>query len=181
MTDELRAKTLALIAWDAWRMNCLRHVAVLNLPQGAIAAGFVRNAIWDAVFGLSTPLADVDVVYFDPVCLTREYEAGYAAQLRLRLDVPWQVRNQARMHVHNKVPAYTSAADAVARFPETATCLSVCWHPVQGLSMPNTEGLADAWRGVLRPNACVSNAAHLLRERVRMKPWLGHWPGLQVV
>ncbi|WP_276606279.1 nucleotidyltransferase family protein [Alteromonas portus] len=47
-------------------MRCLRALRALNLPQGYIGAGFVRNAIWDELHerATPTPLNDIDVVYF---------------------------------------------------------------------------------------------------------------------
>jgi uncharacterized protein len=63
----MHAETVELIQRDAWRMECLEAVESLGLPDWYIAAGFLRNAIWDALHDKSerTPLNDVDVVYYD--------------------------------------------------------------------------------------------------------------------
>lgn len=55
-----------IIHRDPFRMDCLRALRALNLPQGYLGAGFVRNAIWDDLHNKArpTPLNDVDVVYF---------------------------------------------------------------------------------------------------------------------
>ncbi len=54
----------------------LRHpleaVAALGLPDAWIGAGFIRNAVWDALCGLpfgSNPPGDVDVAWFGPMRL----------------------------------------------------------------------------------------------------------------
>ena len=39
--------------------------------------------------------------------------------------IPWSVKNQARMHIANNIPPYSSAVDAISKFPETATALGV--------------------------------------------------------
>jgi uncharacterized protein len=39
--------TARLIRSDAWMMECLQAVERLKLPDWYIAAGFLRNAIWD--------------------------------------------------------------------------------------------------------------------------------------
>lgn len=57
---------IALIKEDRMRTEALGHVSELSLPQCYIAAGFVRNLVWDSLHGLATPLNDVDVIYFDP-------------------------------------------------------------------------------------------------------------------
>jgi hypothetical protein len=47
-------------------MRCLRALRALDLPQGYIGAGFVRNALWDELHErtIPTPLNDIDVIYF---------------------------------------------------------------------------------------------------------------------
>ena len=47
--------------------ECLEAVSSLWLPDWYIAAGFLRNAIWDALHAKSvrTPLNDIDVIYYD--------------------------------------------------------------------------------------------------------------------
>ena len=55
-----------IIKRDPFRVRCLRALRALDLPQGYIGAGFVRNAIWDALHqkATPTPLNDIDVIYF---------------------------------------------------------------------------------------------------------------------
>lgn len=149
-------------------MGCLRQAASLHLPQWAIVAGFVRNAIWDEVFGVRTYLDDIDLAYHCPQDLSPEQEHVYESMLDAG-DARWQVRNQARMHQHNGVMPYASCADAVSRYPELATCLSISIDPVLGLYMPNQEGLEDAWGGIVRPNPRVSGSAALLHKRLHAK------------
>ena len=61
MTASRVDETIALIRQDEWRMACLHSVAALHLPDCYLAAGFLRNAIWDALHGKKsrTPLNDV--------------------------------------------------------------------------------------------------------------------------
>ena len=55
-----------IIKREPFRMRCLRALRALDLPQGYIGAGFVRNAIWDELHARATPtpLNDIDVIYF---------------------------------------------------------------------------------------------------------------------
>ena len=55
-----------IIKRDPFRMDCLHALRTLDLPQGYIGAGFVRNAIWDELHEKvkPTPLNDIDVIYF---------------------------------------------------------------------------------------------------------------------
>jgi len=64
---ELVLKLSEIIRQDPFRMRCLRALRALNVPQGYIGAGFVRNAIWDVLHNKATPtpLNDIDVIYFN--------------------------------------------------------------------------------------------------------------------
>jgi len=66
--DAPEAHLRAWLAADPWRMTCLEAVAALALPDGWIGAGFLRTLVWDRLHGFAepTPLADVDVVFFEP-------------------------------------------------------------------------------------------------------------------
>ncbi len=58
---------LRLIADDSWRMRVLETVRALELSDCWVGAGFVRAMVWDWLHGHaeSTPLDDVDVIFFD--------------------------------------------------------------------------------------------------------------------
>ncbi len=93
-----------LIEADTWRMEILRAVASLGLPDWAIGAGFVRAAVWDALTDKpeATPLPDIDVIYFDPDNTGPERDLRLLSALTEALpDVPWDLKNQARMHKRN--------------------------------------------------------------------------------
>jgi len=57
-------RIIQLIKSDELRMKALRLVASLHLPDWLIAAGFVRNAVWDSLLDVTTPLNDIDVIYY---------------------------------------------------------------------------------------------------------------------
>ena len=104
----------ALIA--AGRLPLLEAVAALHLPDCWIAAGAVRNAVWDAAHGYvpSTPLNDVDVVWFQPGGSAAD-DAAIQLQLTEQMpDVRWEVKNQARMHVRQGQPPYRDSSHAMA-------------------------------------------------------------------
>ena len=64
-------------------MEQLRAVRSLALPDWCIAAGFLRNRVWDHLHGIAParPPVDIDVIYFDASDPAGEREAGYEAQL----------------------------------------------------------------------------------------------------
>ena len=88
-------RTIELVRADAWRMECLQAVCSLRLPDWYAAAGFLRNAIWDALHDKPdrTPLNDIDVVYYDsgiPLQVAEDQEVEIEAALRRLLpERPW--------------------------------------------------------------------------------------------
>ena len=117
-----------LIETDHDMMAIIGAVAELRLPDGWIAAGFVRNRVWDVLhdYAQPTPLADIDVIYFDPVDRTKAAEKAIEAALHSSLSgLPWSVKNQARMAERNGDPPYRSTLDALGYWCETPTAVAV--------------------------------------------------------
>lgn len=181
MTDPYLTKTAALLQQDAWRWRCLQAVRDLQLPDGYIAAGFLRNAIWDAVHQQpSTALNDIDVVFFDPNDTRLTREQALEAQLSLAIaGARFEVRNQARMHLKHQHTPYQSAADGIRRWVEQATCVGVRLTDDDQLEFVAPFGLALNWSLQVTINAEFPQP-ELFCQRIRDKRWLTHWPLLQV-
>src|SRR5438034_11754461 len=118
--------TARLIGSDTWMTECLRAVERLKLPDWYIAAGFLRNAIWDFLHEKTTrtPLNDVDVVYYDPANLSEVSEKKFEAALQARFPAAkWQGRTQTRMHIRNGHAAYRDTEHAMAHWLDVSTCV----------------------------------------------------------
>jgi len=72
LEDRLRQ----ILVSDPWFMGIIVAVGSLHLPDWAVAAGVIRNVVWDHLheYTQRTPVADVDVPYFDPTDLAPERE-----------------------------------------------------------------------------------------------------------
>src|SRR5690606_25350077 len=104
MTEEKKMKNeediLRAIQADDWMMAVLETAERLNLPDWWICAGFVRTKIWDELHGFNerTPLEDIDVVYFNPEAVDEAEEKRFEEKLlQLMPDLPWSVKNEAKM------------------------------------------------------------------------------------
>jgi len=177
---------LQMVREDLWMMDALHTAKSLELPDWWICAGFVRSKIWDVQHGFTerTPLPDVDVIYFDPVSINEEEEKRLEERLRsLSPNVPWSVKNQARMHVLNNVNPYLSAVDAISKFPETATALGLSLDEQDNLILTAPHGIEDAVNMVLRATPAFSNnpeLAPIFQERINKKNWSSRWKQLQI-
>ncbi len=182
--DRHRAYLIETLRRDPWRMDVLRTVRALGLPDWAVGAGFVRAGVWDRRFGKArpTPLGDVDVIYFDPAETGRKREAAVEAGLAARRpDVPWSVRNQARMHLRNGDPAYDDTCQAIAFWLETATCVAVRLEPDDTLTVLAPHGLDDLMEGLVRATPAGRRKRADFEKRLAEKNWPGRWPRLRVV
>ena len=162
------------------RLELLRAVASLEVPDCWIAAGAVRNAVWDALHGYprSTPLADVDVIWFDPARIDPKLDRALEARLAERLPgVPWSVKNQARMHIRNNHEPYADSLDAMRRWPETATSIAARLAADGMIDLCAAHGFTDLLGLILRPTRPDAP----FWERVTGKGWLQTWPKLLVM
>lgn len=176
---------IEVISEDYWMMEILGVVQTLNLPDWWVCAGFVRSKIWDVLHGFSvrTPIQDVDVIYFDPVNTDEGIEKILEGKLlALKPDIPWSVKNQARMHVINNLPPYSSSVDGIANFPETVTALGVKLDENNRIILAAPWGIEDVVDLTVKPTPLFST--HELRQvydtRVTKKNWKATWNLLKI-
>jgi hypothetical protein len=185
---EAAAKLTGLLAGNAWFMRALAAVAASGLPDAWIGAGAIRDVVWGRLFGQfsSADVHDIDVAYFDPGNLGMERDLAAGTQLAALADLPWEATNQAAVHTwyHSyfggePVEPFSSVHDAIATWPETATCVAVRLDQ-NGLQVCAPKGLADLLGGVWRPNPVrvtpEVSMARLARQRVRLR-----WPAVTIV
>lgn len=173
-------KIISLLRADSQRMKQLAAVRSLGIDNYLVAAGFVRNLIWDHQHDISTPLNDVDVIYFD-IC-QREKNRDLTLEKRLLEIMPevnWSVKNQARMHSRNGDKPYRSNVDAMAHWPEKQTAIGVRLEADDSLTIESAFDLQHQFNGLIEHN---SNRPYtLFHQRLTSKNWLKCWPKLRCV
>jgi hypothetical protein len=179
----------AMLERSAWHRAVLDEIAASGPPDAWLAAGAVRDLVWDEQFAAGFSPAhvkDVDVVYFDTADLDRARERHFAAQLtRARGDLTWDVTNEAAVHLWyperfgGDVPPYVSIADAVATFPETATAVAAR-RRFGRIEILAPLGLDDLFAGIWRCNPARVTLAEA-RRRISRKEPTTRWPGVTVI
>lgn len=174
-----KQRIVSMIESDETRMRALRAVRTLDLPDWLIAAGFVRNMIWSNTFGRCAELNDIDVVYYCPRDISKERDHVLEGLLNIiEPDLPWFVKNQARMHIRNSDIPYKNTVDAMGYWPEKQTAIGVQLSDSDEIVVKHRFGLEMQFNGMINYNPARS--IELFNERVRSKGWLDLWPQLQI-
>ncbi|EKN4607181.1 nucleotidyltransferase family protein [Vibrio parahaemolyticus] len=174
-------KIVELIKQDPTRVEALNCVSELGLPQCYIAAGFIRNLVWDALhnFKVSTPLNDVDVIYFDPAETNPNAYLTYESQLRVCMpQLRWQVRNQAKMHERNGDNPYQNSLDAMSHWPEKETAVAIRQIGLNQYECVSAFGFESLFSYWVTHNA--KRSRETFEKRVNSKGWLVQWPSLRI-
>jgi len=165
-------------------LDRLRAVGSLGLADCWIAAGAIRNPVWDRLHGYAnwTAPSDIDVVWHDRTCATLERDLELERFLdRICPGHAWSVKNQARMHLRNADAPYSSTMDAMRSWPETATAIVARVGPSGTIEIASPFGFNDLIGLIVRPTPSErgKNLASF-EMRVRKKRWPERWPRLRI-
>jgi hypothetical protein len=187
--DASAERLQSILRATPWFIDALNAVRECDLPDWAISAGAIRNAVWDHLHGYEkpTPLKDVDVVFFDLADISEARDQAVEADLRRAFPtVPWEVTNQASVHLWfpsifgYEVLPFHSTEEAIGNNPETATSVGARLAAAGTLEILAPCGLADLLGMVLRHNPRRATRDLFLR-RVSEKRITEVWPRVRVI
>jgi hypothetical protein len=187
--DPAAAETLASrVRAEKWLVRALEAVAASGLPGAWIGAGVIRDVVWGQLHDGFDPagVRDIDVVYFDPADLSPARDQDALRVLAEAAGLPWEATNQAAVHTwyHEyfggaPVAPFASVHEAVATWPELATCVAVRMT-TGGLEVCAPHGLSDLLTGVWRVNP-VRVTPEVSRARLARQQVAARWPEVRVV
>ncbi|MFJ8354224.1 nucleotidyltransferase family protein [Bacillus paramycoides] len=186
MTIKTEQDIIHFIQNDSWMMNVLQMAKSLQLPDWWVCAGFVRSKIWDTLhnYEVRTATPDIDVIYYDSMQKDEAYEQLLETKLtNMDATIPWSVKNQARMHVVNKMLPYSSSVDAISKFPETATALGVTLDEKNNVILTSPCGIEDVLSLQVKPTPHfleTKERIHMYKKRVIKKNWQSKWPNITI-
>ena len=171
---------------DPEMMTASAIIRDLNLADAWLAAGAVRNFIWNRLSGRPgfDATTDPDLVFYDPEI---SYEETQQIEQDLKKTYPqyaWEVKNQVYMHQHSPGTAfYRSACDAVSKYPEQCTALAVRLRKGGRLELFLPYGTKDIEDFIVQPTPHFLASPERLAvytERMKKKNWQSKWPPLEV-
>ncbi|WP_202113484.1 nucleotidyltransferase family protein [Paenibacillus sp. MMS18-CY102] len=164
-------------------MEDLQQVRDLKLPDCYIAAGYIRNMVWDRLHGFDARgmHGDIDVVFFDPTDISEDRDHALEQELIARTENDkWSVKNQARMHIQNGDSPYKDTVDAITYWTETVTAVGARLNQADEIEIIAPYGLEDIFEMVVRRAPKFEDKDYYMR-RVRNKRWKEQWSGLRVI
>lgn len=174
---------IEIIKYDNRILTILKMVESLKLNDSWICAGIIRNKVWDSLNNITTPINDIDVIYFDASDTSWEKEKKIEAKLEFLLpNEPWSVKNQARMHLKSGFEPFNSSYDGVAHFPETPTAVALRLRNKE-IEVLAPYGLKDLFEMKVKPTPFYQkNNYHnsIYIERVTSKQWKNTWNKLSI-
>lgn len=182
-TAKLAARMKRLIQENHNIMEDLRLVRGLRLPQAYVAAGYIRNYIWDHLHGYEVRGThnDIDLVYYDPTNTAEERDQELERRLiQVTGNEKWSVKNQARMHVVNGNEPYTSTHDALSRWPEVVTAIGAALTDNDEIELCAPYGLEDLFSMTVRRCPLFPDQTYYLK-RIHTKEWRKQWPLLTII
>jgi uncharacterized protein len=172
-----------------WLMRALRAAREVDAPDWLIGAGAIRTAVWDRLHGFEapTPMADIDLGFFDPNDLSESRDGEIEGRLEEALpSACWDAKNQAAVHLWYPkkfgyaVAPFDCSAAAVATWPETAACVALRLMDGDRLLIRAPLGLDDLFAMVWRRNPARVSVEEYQR-RLATKRIAEKWPRVTIV
>ena len=164
-------------------MALLRAVRSVGLEHWCIAAGTIRNLVWDDLHGYDSPTlpSDVDVLIYDSEASTDLEKSVEAKLVTLVPEVMWEVVNQATIHHYTgDHDPYPSIEQAMSRWADLVTAVGARLTHEDDIEIVAPAGLVDLFNLVVRPNLATPTSAAVYRERMATKGWRQQWPMLTI-
>lgn len=180
---DYETKLAQIIKNDDYIMSILKTLEKLKVNDAWVAAGLIRNKVWDYLHNQRTAINDIDVIFFDRNDTSLNREKVLEKKLEtLMPNQPWSVKNQARMHLRNDFNCFNSSYDGVAHFPETPTAIAVKLVNNE-LKIMAPYGLEDLFNRKVKPTPYFkwdNQLNTIYCERMNQKRWTDIWKDLSV-
>ncbi len=162
-------------------MAMLELASRQGLSDWCLAAGFVRNLVWDRLHGyrVATGLNDIDLIHFDRNHTSESRDRRIEQDLGRRTGLPWSVKNQARMHERNHDGPYASTRDAMSYWVEIETAVGAALDDDGRIVLFSPFGFDALFELTVTLNARRPKP-EAFEQRVAGKRWLEIWPRLAV-
>lgn len=178
------AQLIELLSANQRVMRLLRAVRDLEVEHWCIAAGTIRNLVWDRLHGHTEPTlpGDIDVLIHDPVRTDPGYEQRLEQLLSTSVpDVRWEVVNQATINTYTGDPEpYASIEEAMTRWADLVTAVGARLEADDEITIIAPGGLEDLFELRVRPNLLTPTAAATYTKRMGSKGWKARWPRLTI-
>ena len=168
-------------------LHRLKFLREIN-PSAYLSAGVIRNMVWSVLHDQHYLIeqTEIDVIFYDTNAIEDELQRLTQLLSQKFPENTWDVVNQAFVHTWyttddgRSVAQYSSLAEALATWPETATAIAVRLLKNDDLEIIAPFGLNDLFELKLRWNDCLVSHGVFL-ERVQSKRFFERWNRLEII
>jgi len=186
---EQQAFVIQSVLADPVAAEVLKRAHQLDLPDWALIAGAVYQAVWNELTGRAPGFGvnDYDLAYFDADDLSEAGEdavVARAAETFAGISPEVEVCNQARVHIWfnrkfgTNRPALSSTEDAVRQFASTTHAVAIRLTRDGQPELIAPYGLAGLFSLHVQPMADISTPDHWNAKIARQKE---QWPEIEFV
>jgi len=187
--DEKRAFVIKSVLADPVAAEVLKRAHQLDLPDWALIAGAVYQAVWNELTGRAPGFGvnDYDLAYFDGDDLTETSEnavVARAAEVFAGITPEVEVCNQARVHIWfnrkfgTNRPALTSTEEAVRQFASTTHAVAIRLTREGRPELIAPYGLDGLFSLHVQPMPDISTPDHWNAKIARQKE---QWPEIEFI
>jgi hypothetical protein len=183
-----QAQFVETILRNPFNRTILERLPALALRDAWLVSGALFQTVWNARTGkpIDFGIRDYDLFYFDADTSWDAEDAAIrrAAEAFADLDVPVELRNQARVHLwyeekfHMPYPALSRATDGIDHFLMHNAQVGIR-ASADGFEIYAPYGLDDVWNMIVRPNRTAN--FHPDRYREKALRWQELWPELTIL
>ncbi|MEM6712958.1 MAG: nucleotidyltransferase family protein [Pseudomonadota bacterium] len=168
----------------------LERLPDVGLPDAWLVSGCLFQTVWNTLTDRDPNhgIRDFDIFYFDDTDLSWEAEDASIKQATAalaNLDLPIEIRNQARVHLwypqkySMQYPRLKAGHEGIDLF--LATACMVGFQPNMGKQpqLYAPKGLSDLAEMIIRPNEVANFNAD--NYRAKADRWKSAWPELAVL
>lgn len=193
--DQQDAALRQMLRDSAWMMGVLQGARALGLRQWWIASGAIYNFVWNRLTGRpeARGIKDIDLIYWDD---DLNWEAEdlviKRAELAMRLSIPVEVRNQARVPLWYEkrfdapYPAIRSADEALRYYASRNHAVAVSLSEDDEIEIIAPFGFDDLFSMRIAPNPVLPNGpTHQAKGERATAAWpeatLVPWGGAEAI
>lgn len=190
-TDNQTNKLISILKKNKEIICILNFLESNNIPNFYLVAGTIFQTVWNYLDNkpINHNIKDIDIFYYDPINLSKEYEEKleakikkYLSQNNINLEI--DIHNEARVHLWKKsnenpnVDYYENTEDTIRRLISTIQAIGVT-KTNKKIKVYAPYGLSDIFSKTIRPVKFSTNSKNVYNKKI--ESWTSRFENLNII